>query len=87
MTESQKPPNSLAFAGLGGDLAVDEIEDVGDDHDDAGRQEVALRQRPSGRDVDQHAGERENIRMNPEPDARGDDEPERDSNTPCRWRQ
>ena len=37
MTESQKPPNLLTSPSLDRDLAVDEVEDVGDDHDDAGR--------------------------------------------------
>ena len=37
MTESQKPPNSLTALSSMRDLAVDEVEDVGDDHDDAGR--------------------------------------------------
>ena len=30
------------------DLAVDEVEDVGDDHDDAGADEVPARQRERG---------------------------------------
>ena len=59
MTESQKPPNALTALRLVRDLAVDEVEDVGDDHDHAGGDELAERQRPGGRDVDEDADERQ----------------------------
>ena len=52
------------------DLAVDEVEDVGDDHDDAGGDELAQRQRPGGGDVDEHADEREDVRVDPQRHAR-----------------
>ena len=41
MTESQKPPNALTACSSMRDLAVDEVEDVGDDHDHAGQDEPA----------------------------------------------
>ena len=66
MTESQKPPNALTAFSSMRDLAVDEVEDVGDDHDDAGGDEVPERQRPRRRDVDEDADEREDVRMNPQ---------------------
>ena len=47
------------------------------DHDDAGRKKSAHRQFPAGGDVDEHAGEREKIWVNPKADTRGDDEPQR----------
>ena len=47
MTESQKPPNALTALQLEGDLAVDEVEDVGDDHDDAGGHEVSAGRAPT----------------------------------------
>ena len=51
----------------------------GGDHDGAGGDEArpAASSQPAG-DVDEDAGEREKIWMNPETDARGDDEPQRE---------
>jgi hypothetical protein len=46
MTESQKPPNLLILPVSIGDLAVDEVEDVGADHDASRRHELAARQMP-----------------------------------------
>ena len=37
ITESQNPPNSLTAFSSMRDLAVDEVEDVGDDHDERRR--------------------------------------------------
>ena len=61
MTESQKPPNALTAFELARDLAVDEVEDVGDDHDHAGGDEAAEAERPGRRDVDEHADERQDV--------------------------
>ena len=47
ITESQKPPNRLTALSSLRHLAVDEVEDVGDDHDDAGQHEPAERERPA----------------------------------------
>ncbi len=77
MTESQKPPNCAHRLELERHLAVDEVEDVGDDHDDAGGHEVAQAERPRGGDVDEDADEREDVGMNPQGDAGADDERER----------
>ena len=44
--ESQKAPNRDDGVGDVRDLAVDEVEDVGDDHDDAGEQELVAAERP-----------------------------------------
>ncbi len=49
---------------LAGNLPVDEVENVGDDHDHAGADEVAERQLPCRRDVDEHADKRQDVRMN-----------------------
>ena len=78
MTESQKPPNALTASSSTRDLAVDEVEDVGDHHDDAGGDELAQRQRPGGRDIDEHADERQRIGMDAQPDAGVDDQPQRE---------
>ena len=78
MTESQKPPNSLTAFSSKRHLAVDEVEDVGDDHDDAGGDELAERQRPGGGDVDDHADEREDVGVDPQPYAGVDDHPQRE---------
>ena len=78
MTESQKPPNLLIRPGLGRDLAVDEVEDVGDDHDDAGGDELPAGQVHRRPRVDEHADEREDVRVDPERHARGDDRAQRE---------
>ena len=52
------------------DLAVDEVEDVRDDHDHAGQDEAADAERPAGADVDEDADERQHVRVNPQRDAR-----------------
>ncbi len=78
MTESQKPPKGAGFTGLDSHLAIDEVEMLATDHDAGGAQKMPLRQGPARRHVNQNTSERENIRMNPEPDARGDDQPERE---------
>ena len=44
--ESQKAPNARLLVGDVRDLAVDEVEDVGDDHDDAGEHEPVDSPRP-----------------------------------------
>ena len=60
-----------------GDLAVDEVEDVGEYHDDAGDHELTDPERPGRGGVDDDAGERQYIRMNPKTHAGVDDGPER----------
>ena len=60
------------------DLAVDEIEDVGDDHDDAGQDEAIDRQRPGGDDVDEHADQRQHVGVNAERHAEVDDRAQRE---------
>ena len=77
MTESQKPPKALTACEFVGDLTVDEVEDVRDHHDHAGGDELAQRQRPGGRDVDEDADEREHVGMDPQPHAGVDDHPQR----------
>ena len=44
--ESQKAPNRETVLVQVRDLAVDEVEDVGDDHDDAGQHEAIDRRAP-----------------------------------------
>ena len=61
------------LAELDGDLAVDEVEDVGDDHDYAGGDETIVRQLVGGQRVDHDADEGEDVGMDPERHARGDD--------------
>ena len=58
--ESQKAPNRDCVGDVR-HLAVDEVEDVGDDHDDAGQHETVAAERPRGADVDQDADEREDV--------------------------
>ena len=55
------------------DLAVDEVEDVGDDHDHAAPLEVIVGEREPGADVDQHADERQDVGVNAERDRGVDD--------------
>ena len=87
ITESQKPPNvARPIAVSRGDLAVDEIEDVRDDHDEAGEHEAPERQRPGRGDVDQHADERQNIGMDPQRDAEAMIAPQRKHAERRRWR-
>ncbi len=59
------------------DFAVDEVEDVGDDHDGAGEQKPIDAERARGDHVDQHANQRQRIGMNSEPHARADDRAQR----------
>ena len=59
-------------------LAVDEVEDVGDDHDDAGQQEVLFAERPGRADIDQNADERENVGMDAKCHAGADDRAQRE---------
>ena len=76
--ESQNAPNSRLLAGDVRDLAVDEVEDVGDDHDDAGQHEPIDGQRPGGDDVDEDADERQDVGVDAERDAGGDDRAQRE---------
>ena len=64
-------------AGLERNLAVDEVEDVGDDHDEPGPDEVPAGEVNRGPAVDQAADEGEDVRMDPETDAYGDDRAQR----------
>jgi len=66
------------LAGDVGDLAVDEVEDVGDDHDRAAELEVIVRQRKARGDVDQHADERQNVGMDAERNRGVDDREQRE---------
>ena len=61
--ESQNAPKRDTVLVMLRDLAVDEVEDVGDDHDHAGQQEAVDAERAGGDDVDQHADERERVGM------------------------
>jgi hypothetical protein len=47
-------------------LAVDEVEDVADDHDETGEEEPVEPERAGGADVDEHADEREHVGMDPQ---------------------
>ena len=73
-----EPAELAHLAQLDGDLAVDEVEDVGDDHDDAGLGELAVRQPVSRHRVDDHADEGENVWVNPKLHARRDDRAKRE---------
>src|SRR3954453_9011523 len=64
-------------------LAVDEVENVCDDHHDAGRHEAAERELPGGGRVDEDLGEGENVRVNPEGNARLDDRAQREHTDPA----
>ena len=60
------------------DLAVDEVEDVGDDHDDAGQQEVVAPECPGRADIDEDTDERQNVGVDAERHARADDGAQRE---------
>ena len=66
ITESQNAAELAQQAGLERDLAVDEVEDVGDDHDEPGPDEVPAGERGGGPDVDQAADERQDVRVDSE---------------------
>ena len=77
MTESQKPPNALASP-----VSVATLPSMKSKMLATIMIAPAVRKCPCARahpapHVDQDAGERENIRMDPEPNAGGDDEPQR----------
>ncbi len=75
--ESQNAPNGRLQLQLVRHFAVDKVEDVGDDHDDAGQDEVTEPERPGGADVDDDADERERVRVDPQRDAEVDDRAQR----------
>ena len=55
------------------DFAVDEVEDVRHDHDDPGEEKTPGPQRISRQDVDEDADKGQDVRMDPELHACGDD--------------
>ena len=55
------------------DLPIDEVENVRANNHHAAQDEVLIGERPRRSDVDDHADQRQDIRVNPERDARGDD--------------
>src|SRR4051812_48711930 len=59
------------------DLAVDEVEDVRDQHDHERQHEVAEAERPRCGDVDDHPDQRQRVRMDPQRDAQVDDRAQR----------
>jgi hypothetical protein len=77
MSEKRSIAELAHQAGLERDLAVDEVEDVGDDHDEAGPDEVPVGEVDRRPAVDQDADEREDVRMDSEGDACGDDRAQR----------
>ena len=81
MTESQKPPNSLTSPVSTATLPSMKSKMLATIMITPADRKWPMRERPAGGDVDEHAGERENIRMDPKPDARGDDESQRESCT------
>jgi hypothetical protein len=58
-------------------LAVDEVENVGDDHDHAGEDEAIDGKRPGGNDIDEDTDQCEQVGVDAERDARVDDRAQR----------
>ena len=69
--ESQKAPNARLQLQPVRHLAVDEVEDVGDDHDhEPASMNRPYAERPGRADVDDDADERQRVRVDPQRDAR-----------------